>query len=323
MSFWNDLPKPFFILAPMEDVTDAAFRRVIAEKSKSNGGSYVTFTEFTAADGLVFADEKGQEKLRAKLRFTELERPIVAQLFTATPENMRKAARLAAELGFDGIDINMGCPDRAVEKQGAGSALINNPELAKALVQAVKDGIADAHKDIPVSVKTRLGYNEVSVDTWIPALLEAEPALITVHARTRKEMSKVPAHWEDLRRVIELRDQSGKNVLIAGNGDVTGVSHGRELAEQFGVDGVMIGRGMFGNPWAMSEYTPTREEKVQALIEHTQLFEKEFIGIKSFAVMRKHFGSYIEGFPGAKELRMKLMGCANAKEVVAELLQEE
>lgn len=316
-NFWRQLPQPFFIMAPMEDVTDAAFRAIIAKYSKEKGARYVTFTEFTSADGLVFADEKGQAKLRAKFRFSEREHPIVAQLFTATPEHMEKAAEIAAELGFDGVDINMGCPDRAVEKLGGGAGMIKTPELAQEVIRAAKRGVKNAGKDIPVSVKTRLGYNTNELATWLPALLAAEPALITVHARTRKEMSKVPARWDDLKEAVAIRDALKSSTLIVGNGDIQSIAHGRVQAAVSGVDGVMIGRGIYGNPWAMSDYTPTREEKIEALIEHTRLFEKEFDGIKSFAVMRKHFGSYIEGFPGAKELRMQLMTCSNAEEVVA------
>ncbi len=316
----------------MEDVTDASFRAIIAKYSKNQGGKsptwtsevqvkeYVTFTEFTSADGLVFADEKGQEKLRAKFRFGESERPIVAQIFGAIPKHMETATNIARELGFDGIDINMGCPDKSVEKQGAGAALIQNPELAQEIIYATKEGA----KDLPVSVKTRIGYDTNELDTWLPKLLETKPSAITLHARTRKEMSKVPAQWDTLKQAVairnsfcnsaELQNESDKTLII-GNGDVRDVAHARSRAEESGVDGVMIGRGMFGNPWVMSGYTPTLEEKLKVLIEHAELFETEFAGIKSFATMRKHFSSYVEGFAGAKELRIKLMNCVNAKQV--------
>ncbi|MBL4644473.1 MAG: tRNA-dihydrouridine synthase [Candidatus Pacebacteria bacterium] len=320
MNFWKELEKPFLALAPMEDVTDAAFRSVIAKYSKKHGGKYVTFTEFTSADGLEFAclraphrqaDEKGKEKLLAKFRFGENERPIVAQIFSATPEYMKNAASLAKELGFDGVDINMGCPDKSVEKQGAGAALIKNYKLAQELILAAKDGAGD----LPVSVKTRVGYDSNQLSEWLPALLEVAPAAITLHARTRKELSKVPANWEYIRDAVKIRDSLGSSTLIIGNGDVRDVAHARERAKESGADGVMIGRGMFGNPWTMSDYTPSLEEKLWVLIEHTQLFEKEFKNIKSFATMRKHFSSYVEGFRGAKELRMQLMECENAAQV--------
>ncbi|PCI90554.1 tRNA-dihydrouridine synthase [Candidatus Kaiserbacteria bacterium] len=309
--FWQHLNKPFLVLAPMEDVTDIAFRSIISKYSKGTGASYVSFTEFTSADGLVFADEKGQAKLRAKLRLTEAERPVVAQIFSALPENMEKAARIVAELGFDGVDINMGCPDRSVEKQGAGAALIKDPKRAQELIYAAMRGAGD----LPVSVKTRVGYDSEELTTWLPALLETDLAAITLHARTRKDMSKVPARWEYIKEAVAIRDAQKKETFIIGNGDVRDVLHAQECAAQSGSDGVMIGRGIFGNPWAMSDYKPTLEEKLRVLIEHAILFEKEFDGIKTFAVMRKHFSSYVEGFRGAKELRITLMTCTTADEV--------
>tara|TARA_B100000745_G_scaffold94511_1_gene59677 strand:- start:24258 stop:25175 length:918 start_codon:yes stop_codon:yes gene_type:complete len=295
----------------MEDVTDTAFRSVIAKHSKGKGGEYVTFTEFTSADGIVFADEKGQRKLRKKLQFEESERPIVAQIFSATPEHIRKAADLVKELGFDGVDINMGCPDRAVEKQGAGASLIKDPKLAQEIIYAAKEGAGC----LPVSVKTRIGYEKNELSEWLPTLLETRPAAVTLHARTRKELSKVPARWELIKEAVAIRDSLCSQTLIIGNGDVQNIEHAQQLAEESEADGVMIGRGIFGNPWGMSNYKPTLEEKLEALIEHTKLFEKEFTGTKSFATMRKHFSSYVEGFSGAKELRMQLMKCDMAKEV--------
>lgn len=315
--FWEQLEKPFLILAPMDDVTDVAFRQTIAKYSKPLGPPYVTFTEFTSADGLVFADEKGQEKLRAKLRFTEIERPVVAQIFSAVPEHMERTAALVRELGFDGVDINMGCPDRTVEKQGCGSALIKDPQRAQELIAATQRGARmGEHDGIPVSVKTRLGYaDRDEIEEWLPALLEVKPAAVTLHARTRNEMSKVPAQWDQIARAVEIRNARNSDTLIVGNGDVVGIAEARAKARESGADGVMIGRGMFGNPWVMSEYEPRLEEKLEVLIAHAELFEKAFEGIKSFAVMRKHFGSYVEGFPGAKELRTKLMACESAAEV--------
>src|SRR3989344_375720 len=192
MNFWEKLPKPFFALAPLEDVTDAAFRRLIAKHGKPD----VMFTEFTSADGLVLADEDGQNKLRRKLLYSDSERPIVAQIFTSSPERMEKASRLVAELVFDGVDINMGCPDRAVEKSGCGAALIKNPVLARELIRAAKTS------ELPVSIKTRIGYNTDELDSWLPELLAEEPAAIIIHARTRKEMSDVPARWGTVARAV-------------------------------------------------------------------------------------------------------------------------
>ena len=200
MNFWAKLEKPILCLAPMADVTDAAFRYIIAKYSKqitphqkSQGAplAYVTYTEFTSADGLILAPEIGKKKLLKNLEYSEIERPIVAQFFSSKPEMIERAAALALELNFDGVDINMGCPDRSVEKQRAGAALIKNPKLARELIIAAKKGAPS----LPVSIKTRLGYNTDELETWLPALLAENPALITIHARTRKEMSKVKARW--------------------------------------------------------------------------------------------------------------------------------
>lgn len=317
-NFWAQLERPFFVLAPLANVTDAAFRRLIARHSKVAGATpYVTYTEFVSADGLCLAHEEGKAKLMRDLLYTDAERPIVAQLFTATAEYMEKAATLVEELGFDGIDINMGCPDRAIEKQGAGAKLITTPELAQELIAAAKRGAPN----IPVSVKTRLGYNKDSLDEWLPKLLAAEPAVVTVHARTRKEMSKVPARWERVKRAVEIRNELQKNkkdkTLIVGNGDVKDVAHGLELAKQTGADGVMIGRGIFGTPWLFSHSAECENVafRLKTAVEHTKLFEELLGDIKSFAIMKKHFKAYVEGFPGAKELRMELMEAQNAAEV--------
>ncbi len=259
MSFWQKLKKPIVVLAPMADVTDAPFRRMIAKYSAhirtdgSVGGPDVMWTEFVSADGIVRATPEGKEKLMADLIYTEEERPIVAQLFSSTPINMEEASRLCAELGFDGIDINMGCPDRGIEKQGCGAAMIKNPDSAREIIRAVKRGIEKAGKNIPVSVKTRIGYNKDELETWLPALLGEEPAVITVHARTRKEMSKVPARWERVARAVEIRNQCQGDTLtqtlIFGNGDVTSVSDAEEKCRETGADGAMLGRAIFGNPW--------------------------------------------------------------------------
>ena len=342
-NFWEKLKTPFFVLAPMADVTDPAFRRIIAKYGKPD----VTWTEFVSADGLASA---GREVLKRDLEYTESERPIVAQLFSSHPDKMRIASKLCAELGFDGIDINMGCPDKSIEGQGAGACMIKNPESAKQIIQAVKDGIADAGKDIPVSVKTRVGYNKVEIDTWVPFLLSQDIAVLTIHARTRKEMSKVPARWEHVQEVVEIRNKMKLKTKIIGNGDVLNIEHARKLVEETGCDGVMLGRAIFGNPWLFSSLTtqkntnfsslyplsggsdttqnlhsfvPSTEEKLHVLVEHTKLFEELLGDIKSFAIMKKHFKSYVN-LPVSgvaidpsilKDLRLKLMDTTSAKEV--------
>jgi nifR3 family TIM-barrel protein len=342
MNFWQKLrsspedaggeqKKPFFCVAPMADVTDAAFRRLIAQHGKPD----VMWTEFVSANGLMSA---GREILQRDLEFSEGERPIVAQLFSSDPEKMEGAARLCVSLGFDGIDINMGCPDKTIEKQGAGAAMIKTPEVAVAIIAAAKRGAPT----IPVSVKTRVGYNAVQIEEWISLLLKQDIAALTVHARTRKEMSKAPAHWNYLKEVVRLRDQIAPQTVIIGNGDVTSLADGRAKAAAIGVDGVMVGRALFGNPWffdesramvatipkksifrnipllsklfqtrrtaAQSAARPiTVEERLHILLQHTKLFEELLGDIKSFSIMKKHYKAYCTGFAGAKELRVKLM----------------
>jgi len=327
--FWEKLEKPFFVLAPMANVTDAAFRRIITKYSKYGGrdfgdgskenlsaeafragGPDVTWTEFVSCDGLCHPE--GREALMIDLEYTEGERPIVAQVFTAHPDKMREAARIILELGFDGIDINMGCPDKNVMKQGAGASLMKSPKLAQELILAAKEGVGNK---IPVSVKTRIGFNADELETWLPKLLEAKPAAITVHARTKKEMSLVPANWNHVKRAVEMA--KGTGVLIIGNGDVKNLEEARARVAETGCDGVMIGRGIFGNPWLFDEKKKEvmMEEKLRVMAEHTKLYEEIFKDKKSFELMKKHYKAYVHGFPEAKELRVKLMECESAQAV--------
>ncbi len=306
-NFWENLKKPLFVLAPMADVTDPAFRRIIAKYGKPD----VFWTEFVSADGLALAPEEGRQKLMVDLKYSESERPIVAQFFTSKPENMEKAARLARELGFDGVDINMGCPDKTIEKQLAGAALMKNPKLARELIIAAKEG-ADG---LPVSIKTRVGFNKVELDTWLPEILKEKPAAVTIHARSRKEMSKVPARWVHVKEAVEIRNQLSPSTLIIGNGDLVDIQDAKEKIKQSGADGAMLGRAIFGSPWLFSEKIPTFEEKLKVLIEHTLLFDEILGNYKNFAIMKKHFKAYINGFDGASELRGKLMETSNALEV--------
>ncbi|MFZ2150346.1 MAG: tRNA-dihydrouridine synthase [Minisyncoccia bacterium] len=289
----------------MADVTDCAFRQIIAKHGKPD----VFWTEFVSADGL--AHPKAREKLLIDLKFSKNEHPIVAQIFGSNVENIREASKLCKELGFDGIDINMGCPDKSIEKQCAGAAMIKNPKLAKEIIQAAKEGGGG----LPVSVKTRIGYNKNEINTWIRELLSQDLAALTVHLRTRKEMSDVPAHWDLMKSVIEIRDEMNKDTLIFGNGDVLDIKDGEQKIKESGCDGVMLGRAIFGNPWLFKGITPTLEEKLKVMIEHTKLFEEILREHKNFAIMKKHYKAYVNGFDGAKELRMKLMEAENAEEV--------
>lgn len=304
--FWNALPKPLFVLAPMADVTDAAFRRVIATYGKPPA----MWTEFVSADGLALAPEEGRHKLMADLIYSDGEHPIVAQFFSSRPENMEKAAALAKEMGFDGVDINMGCPDRSIEKQGAGAAHIKDPKRAQEVMYAAQQGAAG----LPVSVKTRLGYNHDELETWLPMLLETGVAAVTIHARTRKEMSKVPARWERIARATEIRDELAPETLILGNGDIENMEDARKRVAESGADGAMLGRAIFGNPWLFSEHVPSIQEKLTVMVEHTRLFE-ELLPHKNFAIMKKHYKAYVSGFDGASELRARLMEASAAEEV--------
>lgn len=312
MGFWAELKKTFFVLAPMADVTDCAFRQMIAKYSRhgeSGGGPDVFWTEFVSADGLCSA---GREVLKRDLAFTKREHPIVAQIFGSHPENMRKTAELIVELGFDGIDINMGCPDKSIEKQGAGAAHIKSPVLAQEVIRAVMAGAPH----LPVSVKTRVGYNKENLDEWLSAILETKPAVITVHARTRKELSLVPANWDYVTRAVKLAEGTG--TLIIGNGDVESLQDAKERTNATGAHGAMIGRAIFGKPWFFDRTRteePTLKEKFEIMIEHTHLYEKLLGDIKSFAIMKKHYKAYVNGFDGAKELRVHLMDAKNADEV--------
>ena len=301
----------------MADVTDVAFRKLIAEFGKPD----VMWTEFVSADGLLRAPEEGRRKLMKALEYSEGERPVVAQFFSANPIAMENAARLAAALGFDGVDINMGCPDRSVERQGSGAAHIKNSSIAREIIRAAKRGAPN----LPISVKTRIGYNKNELSTWLPELLSEDPAVVTIHARTRKEMSNVPARWQHVREAVEIRDNLKSRALIFGNGDVKDVPHAFELAKEYGADGAMLGRAIFGNPWLFKNlkdrergiaYTPNPDERITALARHTEYFNEFLDGWKNFAIMKKHFKAYISGWDGAKNLRGELMETNSAKEAL-------
>lgn len=321
-NFWEKIKKPIFCLAPMADVTDYAFRQIIAKYGKPN----IFWTEFVSADGLCSV---GREKLLIDFKYGKNEKPIIAQIFGSNVENIKQASALCKELGFDGIDINMGCPDRSIEKQCSGAAMMKDPKLAREVIRAAILGGGD----LPVSVKTRIGYSKNEIETWIPELLKENLSALTVHLRTRKEMSDVPAHWELMKRIIEIRDNLGVKTLILGNGDVKDIEEARQKIKETGCDGVMLGRAIFGNPWLFNSasscqrdtltqkqmskclFDKSIQEKLEVLVEHTKLFEKELGQYKNFAIMKKHYKAYANGFEGAKELRIKLMETDNATQV--------
>ena len=297
-NFWQDLPRPFFILAPMEAVTDVVFRHVVAQAAAPD----VWFTEFTNATGWAAAGDKA---IGGRLVKTDDENPIVAQLWGAQPEAMEKLSQHCAKLGYHGIDINMGCPDSSATKSGGGSAMILNPENAAAMIAAAKTS------GLPVSVKTRLGYSRIDEwREWLTHILKQDVANLTIHLRTKKEMSKVPAHFEIIGEIKQLRDEIAPHTLLTINGDIKDRAHGQQLVDTYGVDGVMIGRGIFHDPFAFAKepVAPSREKLLQLLHTQLDLHDQydEFMPRK-FDPLKRFFKIYIRDFEGAAELRDKLM----------------
>ncbi|MGM8216426.1 tRNA dihydrouridine synthase [Bacillaceae bacterium W0354] len=306
-NFWHDLPKPFFILAPMEDVTDVVFRHVVSSAARPD----VFFTEFTNSDS--YCHPEGQQSVRGRLTFTEDEQPIVAHIWGDKPEYFKQMSIGMAELGFSGIDINMGCPVPNVASKGKGAGLIRHPEVAADLIQAAKAG------GLPVSVKTRIGYTYVDEwRDWLTHIFEQDIVNLSIHLRTRKEMSEVPAHWELIPEIKKLRDEVAPNTLLTINGDIPDRQKGLELVEKYGVDGVMIGRGIFKNPFAFEKEPKehSSEELLDLLRLHLDLFDKySKIEPRQFKPLRRFFKIYVKGFHGAGELRNQLMNTESTDEV--------
>jgi len=308
-NFWQELPKPFFVLAPMEDVTDLVFRHVVAEAGRPD----VFFTEFTNSESYCHPD--GIKSVRGRLTFTEDEQPIVAHIWGDNPENFRKMSIGMAELGFKGIDINMGCPVPNVAGRGKGSGLILRPDVAAELIEAAKAG------GLPVSVKTRLGYKEIDEwKEWLTHILKQDIANLSIHLRTRKEMSAADAHWELIPEIKALRDEIAPNTLLTINGDIPDRQVGLELVEKYGIDGVMIGRGIFKNPFAFEkepkEHSP--EEYLDLLKLQLDLQDKYAEVLpRSMSGLHRFFKIYVKGFRGAGELRNQLMNTKSTDEVRA------
>ncbi|HHA6038497.1 TPA: tRNA dihydrouridine synthase [Staphylococcus aureus] len=312
-NFWSELPRPFFILAPMEDVTDIVFRHVVSEAARPD----VFFTEFTNTES--FCHPEGIHSVRGRLTFSEDEQPMVAHIWGDKPEQFRETSIQLAKMGFKGIDLNMGCPVANVAKKGKGSGLILRPDVAAEIIQATKAG------GLPVSVKTRLGYYEIDEwKDWLKHVFEQDIANLSIHLRTRKEMSKVDAHWELIEAIKNLRDEIAPNTLLTINGDIPDRKTGLELAEKYGIDGVMIGRGIFHNPFAFEKEPRehTSKELLDLLRLHLSLFNKyEKNEIRQFKSLRRFFKIYVRGIRGASELRHQLMSTQSIAEARA-LLDE-
>ena len=311
---WQKLKKPILALAPMEDVTDFVFRRIVHATAPAD----IYFTEFTSADGFC---SPGREHVAKRLRteWSDEPRPLIAQIWGTKPENHETMARELVAMGFDGIDINMGCPVKDIVKAGCGAALIDDHERAAAIIAATKRG---ADGKIPVSVKTRIGVKKIATETWVTFLLQQGIDALTIHGRTQKEMSKVPAHWDEIAKAVKIRDSVAPGVPILGNGDVLTRQQGEQRITETGVDGVMIGRGIFSNIFAFEKEARqhTSQEYLDVLLQHLALHEKIWQGRKPYEPLKKYFKIYIRDFVGASELRVAMMETRDyqeAREVIA------
>jgi nifR3 family TIM-barrel protein len=312
-NFWLKLKKPFLVLAPMEDVTDYVFREIIGQIAKPD----VFFTEFTSADGLF---SKGHEVVIRKLKFSSRQRPIVAQIWGKNPETIFKASKLVKDLKFDGVDVNMGCPDRSIVRHGAGGGLIGNYNLTKEVIDAAKKGSGN----LPISVKTRLGLDTIITNEWISFLLEQRIDALTIHGRTVRQMSKGEANWLEVEKAVKIKNKKSPAIIIIGNGDIISFQQAQDMHKKYGVDGIMIGRGVFTNPWIFKKQAETRIynriEYIEILRSHLKLQDETWHQSKNFNIMKKFFKMYIRDFEGANELRQELMTTANSKEVKQILL---
>lgn len=325
MNIWQELPQPFLILAPMEGVTDIIFRQVIAHAGRPD----LFFTEFTNVSS--YASDKGRANALERFEIAPTDAPIIAQIWGKNPEHFAKCANALESLGFSGIDLNFGCPDKHVNKAGGGAAMIKTPDLA---IECFENAVKSTN--LPVSIKTRLGWSDTNeYRTWLTTLLEQHPAALTVHLRTKKEMSKVPAHYELIPEIAKLRISISPETKLIINGDIRDRAHALELHAKYPeIDGFMIGRGVFANPYCFTNHTPTQEELMELLKIHLALYderisqalrnlsesrhdpvsEKLQLMRSSYEPLKHFFKIYINNFPGAKELRAKLMETHSIKQ---------
>ncbi len=306
MNFWQQLPEPFFVLAPMDDVTDVVFRQLVAEIAPPD----VFVTEFVSVDGLQSA---GRESTMERLRIAPGQpNNLIVQIWGNDPELYYKTAQDVAQMGFAGIDINLGCPERGIVARGCCAGLIGNNEKVAEILAAVRAGAPN----LPLSVKTRLGIREMVTEEWTTFLLGQDLAALTIHGRTAREMSKVPAHWDEIAKVVKLKNELAPQTVIIGNGDITSRAHGLALAAQTGVDGLMIGRGIFHDPFIFDASDTLRDPDAMlaVLMRHLELYE-QWGSSKSFQTLKKFFKIYVNSWPGAAELRTELMEATTTDEV--------
>lgn len=310
MNFWKGLQKPIMILAPMDGVTDSVFRQIVCFVGKPD----VLFSEFVPVEAIL---SKAKDKiLESSLKYTEVERPIVAQIWGSDPEKFYKVAQILTKLNFDGIDINMGCPVHDVIKTGACSALINNPQLAQEIIYSTIKGTPN----LPISVKTRIGFKTIETKKWVEILLQTPITALTLHLRTAHEMSKVSAHWEEIEKAVAIRNKLNSKALIIGSGDIKTLKEARAKCKKYAIDGVMIGRGIFENVWFFNESVDigkiTPQQKIELLLKHLKLFESTFGDSRHFEFMKKFVKCYVNNFEGALQEREKLMKTKTLEELI-------
>ncbi len=311
-NFWAKLPRPFLVQAPMEGVTDTVFRQIVARCGKPN----VFFTEFTNVDAL--CSEDGRESALNRLKFTARETPIIAQIWgSSTKQNYMKSARIIQNLGFSGIDINLGCPE--VVKQGAGGGLIGKNSLVKEIIIAVKEGAPR----LPLSIKTRIGFDKIITEEWAEFLLLQNIQALTIHGRLVKEQRTGTSRWEEIQNVVIIRNKIKADAVIIGNGDVKNYADAVDKSKKYGVDGVMIGRALISNFWAFNPKIKIEDvsfsEKIKLLICHVKLFQKTWGKTRDINTLKKFFKAYVCGVPGASALRAKLMSLKTGEEMIKEL----
>ena len=310
MNIYKKLDKPIFSLAPMEGITDCIFRKIVTMSSRPD----LTYTEFINVDGF---NSKGRKDVSKRLRVLESDIPIVVQLWGLKPENFKKTAKVIRKKYpiFKGIDINMGCSVRNVLSRGTGAGLIETPTLAKEIIEAIREGSGG----LPVSVKTRIGYEGIKTEEWLGFLLEQDLDVITVHGRIAKQGYSENANWEEIGKVVKLRNEMEKSTLIFGNGDVKSLKEAKEKVDTYGVDGVMIGRDAWSNPWVFSGKDIediSFEEKKKMLEEHIKLYMKEYGNTGKIYELRKFFKIYINGFEGASKIRQEMMEIEDGEELL-------